>query len=194
MTALLREELEAITRRDNSIATAIEVREWAYRKLAALSSPDAPNTPQGAAVVGLLERLDFLSPCDDMASHGADMEANVGETCTEAASVIRSLTAERDEWKAEAEAHAFSLDQENKAAAQIEAERDALREALEPSGDTKAAYHGEFKFQVTQWREDDEGEQEEYLADFVVPWTTVKEIMAAIKARSALSSLKGAPS
>ena len=65
-------------------------------------------------------------------------------------------------------------------------------EALTPSGDTKAAYHGEFKFQVTQWREnedpDSDDEMEEYLADFTVPWTTVKKIMAAIRARAALPS------
>lgn len=67
----------------------------------------------------------------------------------------------------------------------------ALREALTPSGDTKAAYSGEFKFQVTQWREnedpDSDDEMEEYLADFTVPWTTIKEIMAAISERAALS-------
>jgi len=71
----------------------------------------------------------------------------------------------------------------------VEVER--LREALTPSGDTKAAYSGEFKFQVTQWREnedpDAEEEMEEYLADFTVPWTTIKEVMAAIAARAALS-------
>lgn len=74
------------------------------------------------------------------------------------------------------------------------AERDRLEEALTPSGDTKAAYHGEFKFQVTQWREnedpDSDEEMEAYLADFTVPWTTVKEIMAALKARAALSGRK----
>lgn len=72
---------------------------------------------------------------------------------------------------------------------------EALTEALTPSGDTKAAYHGNFKFQVTQWREIGdvgcEEEWEEYLADFAVPWTTVKEIMAAIKARSALTTQRG---
>ena len=61
-------------------------------------------------------------------------------------------------------------------------------EALEPSGDTKAAYSGEFKFKVTAWRENEDEESddewEEYLTDVTVPWTTIKEIMAAIKSRA----------
>jgi hypothetical protein len=68
--------------------------------------------------------------------------------------------------------------------AALAAENEKMREALTPSGDTKAAYHGEFKFQVTSWRENDDEEWEKYLADVTVPWTTVKEIMAAIEARA----------
>lgn len=58
----------------------------------------------------------------------------------------------------------------------------ALKAALTPSGATKAAYHGEFKFPVTVTRFDDEGEPEEATENVYVPWTTVKEIMAAIQA------------
>ena len=50
-----------------------------------------------------------------------------------------------------------------------------MREALEPSGDTKAAYLGEFSFH-------------DGLKKRVVPWTTIKEIMAAIRARAALAA------
>ena len=59
----------------------------------------------------------------------------------------------------------------------LEAERKALREALTPSADTKAAYMGEFSIDVhlrnLRTREEDHRSIE-------VPWTTVKEIMRAI--------------
>ena len=50
--------------------------------------------------------------------------------------------------------------------------------ALTPSAGTKAAYIGEFKFKVPLF--DDDGN--EYTQEFLVPWTTIKEIMAAILA------------
>ena len=60
-------------------------------------------------------------------------------------------------------------------------------EALTPSGETKAAYIGEFSFTVDFTNED--GEDDYMRVD--VPWTTIKEIMAAIRARAALSELEG---
>jgi hypothetical protein len=59
-------------------------------------------------------------------------------------------------------------------------------EAVKPSGDTKAAYIGEFTFPLEQWDPNagEDGEGELVLEDVTVPWTTVKEIMAAIKARA----------
>lgn len=66
-------------------------------------------------------------------------------------------------------------------AEQAEAERDRLREALTPSGDTKADYHGEFSFE-TEDGETDAG-IERYRKVYV-PWDTVKQIMAAILARA----------
>lgn len=62
-----------------------------------------------------------------------------------------------------------------------------LEEALTPSGDTKAAYMGEFAFSLT--RVDEAGD--EYPEKVYVPWTTIKEIMAAIRERAALSLLRG---
>ena len=61
-----------------------------------------------------------------------------------------------------------------------EAEAKALREALTPSEITKAAYIGEFEFPVKAYDED--GEELTFPA--TVPWTTIKEIMAAILARA----------
>lgn len=66
--------------------------------------------------------------------------------------------------------------------AALEAEVERLREALTPSADTKAAYMGEFSFGVTLCA----GNQEDYRR-IEVPWTTIKEIMAAIRARAALA-------
>lgn len=63
-----------------------------------------------------------------------------------------------------------------------EAER--LREALTPSAETKTAYMGEFAIPVPML-DDDGGE---VIATFNVPWVTIKQIMAAIRARAALRS------
>ena len=63
-------------------------------------------------------------------------------------------------------------------------EIDRLREALTPSGATKAAYAGEFTFRVCIGYEDDM----EIYDTITVPWTTIKEIMAAIRARAALEA------
>lgn len=62
------------------------------------------------------------------------------------------------------------------AAARIE----ALEEALTPSGDTKAAYMGEFSVRLPDIGPDGE----EYMRSINVPWTTIKAIMAAIRARA----------
>ena len=61
----------------------------------------------------------------------------------------------------------------------------ALDKALTPSGDTKAAYMGEFSFDVRESRYDEEtGELIEEGRKVYVPWTTIKEIMAAIRSRA----------
>ena len=66
---------------------------------------------------------------------------------------------------------------------------DALLEALTPSGDTKAAYMGEFSFLQTMT--DNDGD--EVMVKTYVPWTTIKEIMAAIRERAALAPAQPAP-
>lgn len=60
-----------------------------------------------------------------------------------------------------------------------------LTEALTPSGDTKAAYMGEFAFNVMV-DSIDEDDDEPVPMQVYVPWTTIKEIMAAISARAVL--------
>ena len=67
------------------------------------------------------------------------------------------------------------------AEAEAKAREAALVEALTPSGSTKAAYHGEFSFQLFRGVSDAGIDQYEKV---YVPWDTVKEIMAAIAART----------
>ncbi len=69
----------------------------------------------------------------------------------------------------------------------LEADKAALVEAVEPSAETKAAYIGEFSFCIEQ--EDETGAHYEQRVD--VPWYTVKQIMAAIKARATLAKHGG---
>ncbi len=59
-------------------------------------------------------------------------------------------------------------------------ERDRLVKELTPSIETKAAYMGEFSYRAEQIDEDGESQPVTYY----VPWTTVKEIMAAILANA----------
>ena len=77
---------------------------------------------------------------------------------------------------------------------ETEAERDALkdeverlREALTPSGATKFAYMNEFKFNVVREGPD----HSEIVERHAVPWTTIKDIMAAIAKRAALRGEEG---
>ncbi|WMT88234.1 hypothetical protein NO932_06395 [Pelagibacterium sp. 26DY04] len=59
---------------------------------------------------------------------------------------------------------------------------DEVIDALKPSAETKAAYTGEFSFPLEYV--DDDGNSATTRVQ--VPWTTIKEIMAAIRARAAL--------
>lgn len=63
----------------------------------------------------------------------------------------------------------------------LQGEVKQLQEALTPSADTKAAYSGEFSFEQTTYG--DQGQ--EYTDDIMVPWSTIKEIIVAIRKRAA---------
>lgn len=62
-------------------------------------------------------------------------------------------------------------------------EREALKEALTPSGGTKAAYIGEVKERICVFDEDGE----EVMADHTISWDATKAIMKMIAARAALN-------
>lgn len=57
-------------------------------------------------------------------------------------------------------------------------------EALTPSVDTKSAYMGNFQFNLPDHNEDGH----EVMCKVNVPWITIKEIMAAIRKRAALTT------
>lgn len=75
-----------------------------------------------------------------------------------------------------------SADELRATISQLQAEIARYREALTPSATTKAAYIGEFHFNI----EDRDEDGEECLRSITVPWTTVKDIMKAIAARATL--------
>lgn len=69
--------------------------------------------------------------------------------------------------------------------AALRAKHVAILEALTPSAETKAAYSGEFHF--LECRMDDYGG--DFVQKMTVPWTTIKEIMAAILERANAAAL-----
>lgn len=56
-------------------------------------------------------------------------------------------------------------------------------EALTPSGDTKAEYIGEFSFDYPMY----DGDGHPYREKINIPWTSIKEIMSAIKNRAEMN-------
>lgn len=62
----------------------------------------------------------------------------------------------------------------------LEEENARLREALEPSGYTKAAYIGEIQYSYVDW--DEFGD--ERTVTRTLEWTTTKEVMAMIRSRA----------
>lgn len=118
----------------------------------------------------------------------------------EATRLMTEAARDAGEWKGKYEAAGYpdTLDgwieraKEAEARAEkAEAENVMLHEATTPSVATKQAYMGEFSFSGTQqfWNDDTE-EWETHEQKIFVPWTTIKEIMAAISARAALGDGK----
>jgi len=71
--------------------------------------------------------------------------------------------------------------------ATLAAENERLREAMTPSDGTKAAYIGEFTMPFLMLDEDGNGNLEYPY----VPWTTIKEIMSAIRDRASAALKEG---
>lgn len=128
--------------------------------------PLHPSAPDRALIVALVNAAPaLLSEVDGLRSI-RDAQINVIET----------VRADRDRFMAERDALRDRV-------AELEAEVERVREALTPSGVTKAAYHGEFQIRTTMY----DDANNEHVADTNVPWTTIKDIMKAISERAALA-------
>ena len=111
--------------------------------------------------------------CDDSGAHPLDINRVHGVTWYNAGHWTDLIALRLNERLA-----ALRTDTPSPSEAMVE----RLREALQPSAATKAAYIGEFSFLI-----DIEHEGEEITRKLDVPWTTIKEIMAAIRIRAALT-------
>lgn len=111
--------------------------------------------------------------------------------CHQAADALATLTARVAELERERDQALDHAAMIMEACEATEAQLAKAVEALTPSGETKAAYIGEFSFMIDEVVTSDDGDEVENRREVTVPWTTVKEIMAAIRARAALSELEG---
>jgi hypothetical protein len=99
---------------------------------------------------------------------------------------ILALLAERERLEASARYAmrlATRVDKLEAALRKSEERGGKLEKALTPSAETKAAYIGEFGFNRTYVGEDGN----DVVENQAVPWTTIKKIMAAIRARATLT-------
>lgn len=74
-------------------------------------------------------------------------------------------------------------------------QRDALLDALTPSGVTKFEYSSEFRMPVTTRGVDEDGDEYERIDRHTVPWDVIKEIMSFIKKKAEQDAVRrnGAP-
>lgn len=63
----------------------------------------------------------------------------------------------------------------------LAAENERLKAALAPSDETKKAYMSEFSVPVPFWEDDGNGGTHDVIRNINVPWTTIKDIMKAIR-------------
>lgn len=127
-----------------------------------------PPTPIDAAIKHAIEMKDDGD--DYVESYWPAVEIILAELTAAKARIGEAEKREQlamNNWNAEAEMLGSKLQA-------AEADSARLREALTPSAETKAAYMGEFGFQFGEYTPN-------------VPWTTIKQIMAAILARAALN-------
>jgi hypothetical protein len=129
--------------------------------------------------------LEFLKEnniydCEE--NHLAELQLWIIDEIVRLRAENEKLTRSREGWEAHAKTYAKNAEYWISRTESAEEERDRLRDALTPSAETKAAYIGEFHFVILDLDED----ENEVTRRIPVPWTTVKEIMAAIRARAAL--------
>lgn len=98
--------------------------------------------------------------------------------------VVRTFPASKFTVRGAKETPLTDMNRADEIISEKDAEIARMREALTPSGATKAAYHGDFSFSIDLWDDDAECEVSHKV---YVPWDTVKQIMKAISERAALN-------
>lgn len=135
--------------------------------------------------------------------NGAERDNRYADDLEEAIATVERLSAEVRRWETSFEGHVYVKDGDyallaeaagnpnllaQLKASQIDATKrvQRLEEALTPSGETKAAFIGEFSFAISTFLPEADEEDDEIMVEttqqVTVPWTTVKEIMQAIRA------------
>lgn len=128
----------------------------------------------GDAVTDTVKREDVLALVEENASRLRELQRDAASAGDEEVADMHEQCAESVEYVAR-QLRALPP------AGDGEVER--LREALTPSAATKAEYMGEFSVPLPDRDEDGN----EVMRQINVPWTTIKEIMAAIRARATLT-------
>lgn len=163
----------------------------------------------GLEVVAELNRIiaeeaaDFADAADHAAEAGErpdlwDREVEVSvHTLSQASSVIAGLKEENEKTNLGWEQTSTQLGAALSRISSLEEEIKRQREAMTPSSSTKAAYMGEFSIAIERHINEDEevDDEAEGVPDpyehVTVPWTTIKEIMAAIHAYSQIGDHNG---
>ena len=136
-----------------------------------------PDSEIGSAEVEII-----LSALSSATTHVASLTAQLEAERAAHVSDVHILQMAEAEAMALVLSHEAKIERETARADAAVAEAKALREALDPNL-TKCAYIGEFHFRVDVEMPD--GSQS--FINPAVPWTTIKEIMAAILARATLA-------
>lgn len=118
-----------------------------------------------------VEEMEYMR--EDRDTHRAEGE-RLREIATKNEKAADALWAERDRIREDRDQWARMYSACTKREQELLVDLRALREVLTPSAETKAVYMGEFV-----WT-DKNG------IEHMVPWTTIKEIMAAIRERATL--------
>jgi|GEM_PF-1810646 len=117
---------------------------------------------------------------------------------SDAQDAIARLEYERDVWRSKSSMHQKAAVGRTVAEAErdkAEARLSRAMEAMTPSAETKAAYIGEFHERVEianpMYEGNEDDEPETIMQDVPISWTTIKAIMAAIRARAGRDFLEG---
>lgn len=148
-------------------------------------------------VEGLRNHVKILQEKIDPDEHCACGYDAGTDVCLHHSPIVHRLTAENEKLTMERDALLQGVRDadaiKEAIVTRLRAENETLREALEPSEETKYAYIGKFTIAVERIVNEDEepidgADVPDPYDHIQVPWTTIKQIMAAIRARATLSN------